>query len=114
MLMIIQKVPKGIVSDKKLCIEIDRLCQRYSFDTMEYGGTLVGAWKFKEVMPREFFGTPKLYPFENIVIYGPECSAQYLERQYGDWRKIPPLDKQVSHHDYYLNLSLPYAEYIQK
>jgi len=88
------------VSEKKLLRSIVSKCSRYSFDECDWVGCLVGDYRLKEIMPREYFGEPKLYKFEDTVIYGVADAESYLTSVYGDWRKLPPPEKQVSHHDY--------------
>ena len=39
--------------------------------------------KEKEVMEKRLFGTPKLYEFEDTMLYGPELMPEYLEKMYG-------------------------------
>ena len=107
-LFMVQHLPFKSLSERKLCIDIEELCCRQDFDRCVYGGNLVGAWGFKEVMEREIYGKPVLYQFENIYINGPQNAEKYLSHQYGDWKKLPPKEKQVSHHDYYLDLHKGY------
>lgn len=83
---------------KKLTVK----CSKYSWDECLWVGNLVGAWRFNEVMPKEYLGTPQKYKFENIVIYGVENPDAYLTSLYGNWRQLPPIEKQVSHHDFIL------------
>lgn len=62
-------------------------------------------------MEKEIYGTPTLYDFENIKVYGPEKYDEYLTRIYGDWRKLPPIEKRVTAHDFIeLNLNKSYRE----
>ena len=51
-------------------------------------------------MPREYFGTPVLYKFEDIEAYGVEKPDEYLTHQYGNWKQLPPISKRVTRHDY--------------
>lgn len=88
------------VSERKLNDGIRRLCTQYDFDNSEYAGNLVGNWGSKEIMPRSYFGTPAEYDFESIKVYGPEEPDKYLSALYGDYMKLPPEEKRVSHHDY--------------
>lgn len=88
------------ISSKKLLKKLTAKCSRYSWDDCEWIGNLVGAWRFKEVMPKAYMGTPKKYKFEDTVIYGSEDADAYLTNLYGDWRKLPPEEKRVTHHDY--------------
>ena len=53
-------------------------------------------------MPRAFVGTATLYDFEDFEIYGPEQWDAYLTHLYGNWRQLPPPEKQKSHHDFCL------------
>ena len=95
-------VPNFILNNKKLLLRFVGLCKKYDFDECEWGGNLVGAWRFKEIMPRDIMGEPTLYNFEGLRVYGPEKPDEYLTYLYGDWRKLPPIEKQVTHHDYIL------------
>ena len=54
----------------------------------------------REIMPKSVYGKPTLYKFESIEVYGVENADEYLTRLYRDWRKLPPEDKRVSHHDF--------------
>ena len=35
-----------------------------------------------------------------IYVYGAEHYNEYLTHLYGDWKKLPPKEKQVTHHEY--------------
>ncbi len=93
-------IPGSILDNKKLLLELEQDCRKYDFDTCLWVGNLVGAWRFREVMPREYFGEPTLYDFEGQMMYGPQMAEEYLTRLYGDWRKLPPAEKRVTHHDF--------------
>lgn len=108
---LVRILPKAIADEKKLSRKIDQICQTYDFDSSSYSGNLVGAWGWREIMPTEFFGTPKLYTFEGISLYGVERYDDFLKQIYGNWQELPSKDKQVSHHDYYIDLSTPYSKY---
>ncbi|MGN0316823.1 MAG: phosphorylcholine transferase LicD [Lachnospira sp.] len=87
-------------SDKKLLIKVDSLCKRYNFDNSSYVGNLMSPWQFREIVPREVFGTPTIYKFESIEVFGMEDANAYLTSVYGDWKKLPPEEKRVTHHDF--------------
>lgn len=93
-------IPNFVINNKKVLLDLVNLCEKRDFDTCEWCGNLVGAWRFKEVMPKEIMGEPKLYKFENIEVYGSQDADGYLTHLYGDWRKLPPKEKQVTHHDF--------------
>ena len=52
------------------------------------------------VMPKSYFGTPKLYEFENMNFYGPELFELYLTSLYGNWEILPPLNQRISTHSF--------------
>lgn len=68
-----------------------------------------GAWKYKDIISRKYFGTPKLYEFEGLKVYGVEFYDEYLTSVYGDWRTLPPIEKRVSHHNFvFIDLNKSY------
>ena len=93
-------VPEKLLNNKTLLLTLERDCRKFSFDDSSWVGNLVGAWRFREVMPKEFFGEPTLYEFEGQMMYGPQKANEYLTSLYGEWRKLPPKGKQISHHDF--------------
>lgn len=107
-----QMIPQIFINNAKLRKELDMLCQKYSFSNSEWGGNLLGNWGMKEIVPLKMFGNPTPYQFEDMLLCGPEDFDGYLSCIYGDWRKLPPIEKQVSHHDFLkLDLEKGYAVY---
>ncbi len=88
-----------------------KLASKYSFYDSNYVANFGGAWGIKEVMPKSYFGTPTLYEFEDLNVYGVENPDKYLANVYGDYMKLPPVEKRVTHHDYVeFNLNKSYLE----
>lgn len=52
-----------------------------------------------EVMPSEKFYKIKNIKFEGVELMASEAYDIYLKRMYGDYMKLPPIDKRVRHHD---------------
>lgn len=101
-------IPSFLFNDKKLLKKIDSICSGKDFNDSKYVANMNGAWGLREITTREIVGTPKLYDFENIKIYGIEDYDAYLTGVYGDWRQLPPEEKRVSAHDYvYVDLDKP-------
>lgn len=88
------------INPKKILKNLVVQCAKYDYDSCKYVGNSVGAWGLKEIMPAVIIGSPKLYKFENIEIYGVEDADAYLTHVYGNWRELPPVEKRVTHHDY--------------
>ena len=93
-------LPNFVLNEKKLLRRLVDRCKVYSFSDCLWCGNLVGAWGMREIMPKDIIGNPKLYRFENIEIYGVSDFDGYLTHVYGDWRKLPPVEKQITHHDF--------------
>lgn len=56
-----------------------------------------GMWGKREIVRREFLGSPVLYPFENTCLYGVADSVKYLTCIYGNYMQLPPIDKRHNH-----------------
>ncbi len=97
------------LNTKKILDSIEAKCTANDYETSVYVANCLGNWHEREITLRESIGEPILYRFENIEIYGVENADAYLTGVYGDWRKLPPIEKQVSHHDYIeLDINKPY------
>ncbi len=58
----------------------------------------VGFWGIKkELMDRNIFGSPVLYQVGDTNLYGVEHPHEYLEHLYGDYMKLPPVEKRHVH-----------------
>jgi len=91
---------------------IDKLMRKSDYQSSEYVVNFLGAYGVKEIVPKSFFGTPRLMQFEEFSFYGPEKAEEYLANIYGNYMELPPVEKRVFKHNYYyINLELPYREY---
>lgn len=101
-----------LMKTKKIINSIDKKLSKYEWDKNNYVVNAYGAWRFREIMRKDIFGTPTLYDFEGYKFFGVEKYDEYLTNLYGDYMKLPPEEKRKSHHNYkYLNLNLPYEQY---
>lgn len=99
------------IDNKKLMLQIDEMCKTHDYSKCDYIGNFYGNWGIREVVKKEVMGTPTLYRFENLLVYGASDYNAYLTSLYGEWRKLPPKEKQVTHHDYLLcDLEKSYIE----
>ena len=102
-------IPSFIQNQRNLRLKLNSYCSEYDFDKSKYCGNLLGAYFEREIVPHEFFGVPQEYKFEDTTIMGPQKGDDYLNNIYGDWHRLPPKEKQVSHHDFVeLDLNKPY------
>lgn len=108
---IIGSFPESILNTKKMRLNIDTLCKYYKYEESLWVGNLLGNWGQREIVAKSVIGEPTEYMFEGAKIFGVEKYDEYLTSIYGNWRELPPVEKQVSHHDYiYCNLNEPYIE----
>lgn len=105
-----QKFMRIFYPPQKVTKKINRLAQKNDYEKSAYIGNLIARKAKKGIMDKSIFGKPKEYKFENISIYGPADIDTYLKKLYGNWRQLPPKEKQITHHNYYLDLSTPYHE----
>lgn len=97
------------VSPKGLAAKLDKLCAEHDFESCAYVANLMSTYRSREIMPKELFGTPSLYEFEGIPVYGPEKADEWLTKIFGDWRKLPPENKRHSIHNFVdLDFNKPY------
>ncbi|MBQ9744179.1 MAG: LicD family protein [Clostridia bacterium] len=93
-------VPRFILNPKKISEKAEDMCRSVSYDDSKFVANLVGLGTHKEIMEREWMGTPTIAPFENVQIYCPEFCDKYLTQLFGDYMKLPPEEKRVSHHEF--------------
>lgn len=98
----------------KIISKINNKAEKYDFNSSDYVVNTYGAWRFKEISKKDVFGNPTLYDFEGHKFYGVEKYDEYLTSLYGNYNELPPEEKRKSHHHIrYLNLNLPYKDYIR-
>ena len=78
------------LSKKKTFDKIDRLLKRYEYDKSDYVVDAMGAYKFKEMFPRSWFGEGQEYVFETLSLHGPSNYDDMLTQLYGDY--MTPVD----------------------
>jgi len=87
---------------KKVYGKMDRLFHAQDAENAEYAGTLTGAYKTKEIVPRAYFGDTydeySLWEFEGILLRGPKLWEAYLTHMFGDYRKLPPKEERKVHY----------------
>ncbi len=104
LLNILIKIPfDRIISPNKIKESLDKLLKKYGMENSLYSGTIMGAYRIREMVPTVMFGNPKLYKFEDDTFYGPELVDDYLKHMYGNYMKLPPKEQQKTH---YTNITI--------
>ena len=73
------------------------IAHRLLFKTGDYYINYSGMYGAREIVPKDFFGTPILYKFEDVELFGVENYDKFLSCIYGDYVKLPPEEKRHSH-----------------
>ncbi len=76
---------------------INRLVNKYEFDSSEYNGMIVGGYGDREVMEKDVYVFDRKVVFEGKEFSAPNKTELYLERIYGDYMKLPPEEDRHSH-----------------
>lgn len=104
-------IPDFILNHTKIIKKIEQLSIRFDYDECEYVANICGNWHEKEIMKKDWVKNPVLCEFETTQIYIPENCDAYLSKMYGDYMKLPPKEKQCTHHDFILlDLNRPYSK----
>ena len=76
---------------RKQLDKMDRLLKKYPPEKSEYLVNFTGqtSFKFNEMFKKEVYGQGKEYPFEDMVLVGPEQYDAYLKSLYGDYMTPP-------------------------
>lgn len=90
--------------------------QEYSYDECE---EVLFSWRipvtgnYKNVFPAHIFQECMDVRFEDTLISVPKEYDQYLTMDFGDYMKLPPEEKRVPLHDYYvLDFNKSYKDYL--
>lgn len=81
---------------------MDQLFRKQDAEHDAYAGTLTGAYKTREIVPRSFFGETydecSLWEFEGVTLRGPVRWEEYLTHMFGNYRELPPEAERKVHY----------------
>lgn len=80
--------------------KIDFLCQKYNEKNTKEQATIVGSYGEKEIMKKSVYNKYERIEFENHYFQSIRDYDSYLKSIYGDYMKLPPKEKRISHHSY--------------
>ncbi len=92
----ILRVGRIINTNKKLN-KLEKVLMKSDFKESKYAGNMLGRYRKKEIVYREYFGTPKKGMFDGVEVNIPEKSHELQTALYGDYMKLPPEDQRVAH-----------------
>lgn len=86
-----------LLNTDKLLNKLEQLLCKCDFDSAVYAGNMLGRYREREVVKREYFGTAKLGDFEGIKVNIPEKSHELQTALYGNYMELPPESQRVAH-----------------
>lgn len=89
-----------VANPKKLIKSIEATFINRGIKDYKYLGVVCGSYRNKEIFPAKIYSS-----YEDIEFEGENFSAitehdYYLKQIYGDYMKLPPKNKQVTHHEF--------------
>ncbi|HFI0234127.1 TPA: phosphorylcholine transferase LicD, partial [Streptococcus suis] len=97
-LWIMEKIPfEKIIDPYKEKEKIDKLLSSQDVDNSKYIGNIMGAYRTREIVPKEWYGNGTKYKFEDIELVGFDKYHEYLTYTYGDYMELPPVESRKTH-----------------
>lgn len=76
---------------------IVKLCKRYNFEECDWIGGICWGYGPQECMPKKEWLERVKVEFEGHEFWAPGCWDLYLRNLYGDYMKLPPEEKRITH-----------------
>ena len=86
------------VSTSKLVDRVETYYAKFPIEKSQCAAVVCGSYREKEILPTEVLNTFTEVEFEGKQFMAFEKFDDYLGSIYGDYMKLPPKDKQESHH----------------
>lgn len=81
--------------------KIDNIAQNdKNIDECKFAGCVVWGYGKQEILPKMIFSDTIEVDFEGYKFYAPKNYHEYLTALYGDYMKLPPIEKRITHHDF--------------
>lgn len=88
----------ALIPYKYLVKKIESNAMQYIDQETKYCGIAVWGYGKREINFKSNFDSVIMMPFEDITVPVPVGYDNYLTSVYGDYMKLPPIEKQISHH----------------
>lgn len=82
----------------ELMCHIERTLRKYDFEREDYFVNMFGAYKFREMFPKAWFGDGVELPFEDTTIVCPVEYDKVLTQMYGEYMRLPPEGQRGQQH----------------
>ncbi len=85
------------IDPEKSLQKLDKALQKYDYESAEWAWNFSGCYGKREIVPKLELGGQREDIFEGRTVSIAAKAEEYLNHIYGDWRKLPPAEKRVSH-----------------
>lgn len=86
-------------SRNKVIVRWKKLYNTYPYESSKYAGAITSIYGMREHMPKTVFDNYVDLPFEGKYYKCIKAYDSYLSKLYGDYMRLPPVEKRVSHHN---------------
>ncbi len=90
-----------VLTAEKVYRHMDRLFRKQNVNKAAQIGTIMGAYKTREIVPAEYFGLnepPEYLEFEELRLRVPKQYDVYLTHMYGAYKNLPPEEARKVHY----------------
>ncbi len=98
--LVIGKAAFWNVDYRKVVKKMNEYASIHPFDSSQLVGCTVWNYGEREIMERRIFSDSISVEFEGKNYLAPADYKKYLENLYGDYMKLPPIEKRNTHHVY--------------
>ncbi len=86
-----------IFNTRKCLTRLEKALTSIKYKDSKYLVNAMGAYKFKEMFPKEYYGDGEMYHFEDTEIRGPIDYDKVCRQLYGDYMSPPPINERNHH-----------------
>lgn len=72
---------------------IDKILKKQNYTDSVQVGSLMGAYRAREIFDKSFIGNRLKYQFTDFYVYGPENYDEYLKHMYGNYMELPTMEQ---------------------
>lgn len=98
-LKILHFVPVGIlINSEKLLKKMDKHLRKHNYEGSVFAGNYLGRYREKGILPMKWWAPAVWRDFEDTQVSCPNDTDSLLTHFYGNYMKMPPEEKRISHY----------------
>ena len=100
LLLLIGKIVLSFLTVGSIIKNIDKISRQYDYNECKKVGLICCPYGTCEIVDKDCFKSTATHTFETLEVSIPAGYDKWLSSIYGDYMKLPPVEKRVSHHDF--------------